>query len=55
MNRWLFPIALLLLVSPVIPARARAAPPAKPSWHTDYEQAKALARREGKPMLVVFR
>jgi hypothetical protein len=35
--------------------RAEAAPPAKPLWHTDYEQAKEIARRTGKPLFVVFR
>jgi hypothetical protein len=34
-----------------------AAPPEKqkPLWHTDYKYARAIARREGKPLLVVFR
>jgi len=26
-----------------------------PRWLEDYEQARALARRSGKPMFVVFR
>jgi hypothetical protein len=34
---------------------ALAAPPSKPLWHTDYEQAKALARQTGKPLCIIFR
>jgi hypothetical protein len=56
MKRWLFQIALLVVCNPAAQARADAAlPQPKPVWHTDYEQAKAIALREGKPLFVVFR
>jgi hypothetical protein len=30
-------------------------PKARGNWHTDYAAARALARKSGKPMMVVFR
>jgi hypothetical protein len=32
-----------------------AGAPEEPRWHEDYEQARAEARRTGKPLFVVFR
>jgi hypothetical protein len=56
MKSWFLRIALLVILNTAVHARASAAPPApKPLWHTNYEQAKELARREGKLLLVVFR
>ena len=55
MNRLLAGLALL-----AVPAAADAQPrprpdPAKFGWHTDYDTAKAEARRTGKPIFLVFR
>jgi hypothetical protein len=33
----------------------KAAPPPKPLWHTNYEEAKEIARQAGKPLFIVFR
>jgi hypothetical protein len=50
-------LGLLLGFFNLIPAQGPvgAAPPSKPLWHTDYDQAKQIARRTGKPLFVVFR
>jgi hypothetical protein len=51
-------IVLGLIVSTAVDGSANAAAPPekqKPLWHTDYQHARAIARREGKPLLVVFR
>lgn len=54
MTRALAGIALL-----VIPAAADARGPAlnvaKYGWHTDYAEARAEARKTGKPIFLVFR
>jgi hypothetical protein len=50
-------ITLVSLVGPAIHDLVRAGPPPveKPLWHTDYERAKEIARREDKPLFIVFR
>lgn len=55
MPRALAGLALLLF-----PAAAAAQPrprpdPAKFGWHTDYDAARAEAKRAGKPIFLVFR
>ncbi len=45
--------SLLLLTS--LSADAAKVDPTKYGWFTDYAQAKAEAKRTGKPMLLVFR
>jgi len=57
MNCWLFRITLFVILTSVVHAPASAAPPPqqKPLWHTNYEQAKEIARRQGKLLFVVFR
>jgi hypothetical protein len=50
-SQWTF--STLLAVLCLLPARATAAPPAGPLWHTDYAQALAAAKQQAK-MLVVF-
>jgi hypothetical protein len=56
MKSWFLRIALLVMLNAAVPARASAAPPTpKPLWHTNYEQAKEIAGRDGKLLLVVFR
>ena len=35
--------------------RARGAAAARHGWHTDYQQARQLARQTNKPLMVVFR
>ena len=46
-----------LVVSLTIAGSLTAAPPdpAKFGWETDYVAARAKAKRNGKPLLVVFR
>jgi hypothetical protein len=51
MRRWLSGGAVGLAVL----AGFFAAASPKGAWLFDYEAAKALARRSGKPLLVVFR
>lgn len=46
---WLTGITVLLA------AGTLAAAPKEKSWLSDYEAARAAARRAGKPLLVVFR
>ncbi len=36
-------------------AAERKIEPAKFGWHADYSEAKAEAKRTGKPMMLVFR
>ncbi len=43
-------LASLLAVSWTAPAMAGTAP-----WLTSYDEARAVARQTGKPLLVVFR
>ena len=55
MNRFLAGLILLLLPA-VADAQPRPRPdPAKFGWHTDYDAARAEARRTGKPIFLVFR
>jgi hypothetical protein len=51
MRNWLTGLLGVCLLSPV----AAAAPPPTGGWLLDYKEARALARRTGKPLLVVFR
>jgi hypothetical protein len=47
-----------LLVAPALVLLAASAAPAQPArfgWHTDYQSARAEARRTGKPIFLVFR
>ena len=44
---WLSTLAVLTMAATI---RAEA-----PRWLTDYEEAKKLARGQGKPLFVVFR
>jgi hypothetical protein len=57
MKWWVFQIVLVVVLSSVAhtPARAALPPQQKPLWHTNYEQAKEIARREDKLLFVVFR
>jgi hypothetical protein len=45
----------LMLVPAAAAAQPRKLDPAKFGWHTDYEAAKAEARKTGKPIFLVFR
>ena len=45
---------LILPLAAVAPAQTGKAA-AKFGWHTDYDAAKAEARRTGKPIFLVFR
>ena len=45
---------LTLLSAATAPAQTGQAA-AKHGWHTDYDTAKAEARRTGKPIFLVFR
>jgi len=47
-----------LAVLPFVLAAAAAQDPVVPagiSWHQDFDTARALAKRTGKPLLVTFR
>lgn len=44
-----------LVVVPASPGFAGAQDKGDQGWHTDYIAAKELARKTGKPMMVVFR
>jgi hypothetical protein len=54
MNRALAGLALVLLPG-TADAQSRKADPAAFGWHTDYDAARAEARRTGKPIFLVFR
>jgi hypothetical protein len=51
MNRWLMALSFALLVADPTNVAAEVNAP----WIKDYNQARAEAKRTGKPMLVVFR
>jgi hypothetical protein len=53
MRGWMMGVIGVCLLMPV-PALARE-PARSTGWILDYKEARALARRTGKPMLVVFR
>jgi hypothetical protein len=54
MHRALAGLTLLLLPG-AAEAQPRKLEPARLGWHTDYDAAKAEARRTGKPIFLVFR
>lgn len=54
MHRALAGLTLLLLPG-VAEAQPRKLEPARLGWHTDYDAARAEARRTGKPIFLVFR
>lgn len=54
MNRSLAGLALLCLPA-AVHAQVGQADPAKFGWHTSYDDARAEARRTGKPIFLVFR
>ncbi len=45
-------ISLLVLLPGSVHAQGKKG---KKNWHSDYIAAKALAKKTGKPMMVVFR
>jgi hypothetical protein len=53
-TRLLTGLIVLLLSDAPAPAQTGQAA-AKFGWHTDYDTAKAEARRTGKPIFLVFR
>jgi hypothetical protein len=55
MHRALAGLALLPLLAGEASGQKNRPDPAKFGWHTDYEAAKAEARRTGKPIFLVFR
>ena len=55
MKRSLATLALLVLPVPAAHAQAGRADPARFGWHTNYDDARAEARRTGKPIFLVFR
>jgi len=55
MNRSLAVLALLLLPAPAALGQVGRADPARFGWHTSYDDARAEARRTGKPIFLVFR
>ncbi len=57
MKWWFLAVVLGFISSEAVrnPAEAAAPQPQKPLWHTNYERAKEMARREGKPLFLVFR
>jgi hypothetical protein len=58
MKPWQLCSALLLGVASLAGRGAvvpDAQPVAKPAWRSDYEAARAEARRTGKPLFVAFR
>ncbi len=48
MNKFLAPITLVM-------ALGTPAPTQDSIWHDDWTAARALAKQEGKPLLVLFR
>jgi hypothetical protein len=55
MHRVLAGLALLLLPGVTAAQAPRKTDPTKYGWHTDYDAAKAEAKRTGKPIFLVFR
>jgi hypothetical protein len=53
-TRLLAGLVALLLANTAAPAQT-GKEAAKLGWHTDYDAAKAEARRTGKPIFLVFR
>ena len=49
MNLSLLAVAMSCVLS------AAAIPAQKPVWHTDYTQAREIARRQDKPLFAIFR
>jgi hypothetical protein len=54
MNMRFLGLFAFLALAPM-PSPAKAAPPPKPLWYTNYGQAIEIARRTGKPLFIVFR
>jgi hypothetical protein len=51
-----FLAGLVLLAAPGLSvAQPRKLDPAKHGWHSDYAEARAEAKRTGKPIFLVFR
>lgn len=48
-------IAVLALFGSAVLAVAGFRTPEPLTWHTDLDKARALAREQGKPLLLVFR
>jgi hypothetical protein len=55
MHRVLAGLALLPLVAGEASAQKNRPEPAKFGWHTDYDAARAEAKRTGRPIFLVFR
>ena len=55
MHRTFAGVAVLILAGVADAQTPRKADPAKYGWHTDYDAAKAEAKRTGKPIFLVFR
>jgi hypothetical protein len=55
MHRTLAGVAVLLTAGVADAQAPRKTDPAKYGWHTDYDAARAEAKRTGKPIFLVFR
>lgn len=55
MNMCQYWAAVFVAVSAGAACFAQPQNPARFGWMTDYNQAKAAARKSGKPLMVVFR
>jgi hypothetical protein len=56
MNRWAMSGALILSTAALVfGSTTNVAAQANPPWIKDYNQARAEAKRTGKPMFLVFR
>jgi hypothetical protein len=56
MKRQVISVTLgMVLLSGGLAGEPQARSPGKAEWQTDYDAAKALARRSGKPIFLVFR
>jgi hypothetical protein len=57
MKPWLLCLALgsLLVAADSASAQGKKKAGRRSGWLTDYESAKVLARKTGKPLMVVFR
>ena len=55
MTRPLAGLAVVLLAASAAPAQQTGRLAPKFGWHSDYESARAEARKTGKPIFLVFR